>query len=450
MQEDYLAGVVEGFYGQTWTQPQRFTLFEQMAEWGLNTYFYSPKDDLKHRAIWRESYDDSELAQLKEVIQACEQHGLRFIYGLSPGLDIRFSDADETETIKRRFRQLIDSGARHFALLFDDLPGNMSDDDLKTFGSLAEAQCSVTNAVFSWLREQFSDSRLLFCPTPYCDRMDRWNLGGDEYLDQIGQFLAPGIDVLWTGPEIISEEISPESIRDLAARIGREPVIWDNLHANDYDLRRLFCGPYCGRPAETLRLVKGVLTNPNNEFGINYVPLKTMAECLNDPDSYDPRPSFVNAVQHWLECFESVRAPLQARDLELLADCYYLPFEDGESAIRLQQIVDRLIHEPPEAWGSDFDTFLDYHERISTIFETLTELKDRDLFYAWSRRIWELREEMGLLKGFLEGRKAGNDNADGIALETHLLHTCRGGIVARLQRHTTLDEQGRFHVQRCS
>lgn len=450
MEQDYLAGVVEGFYGQTWTQAQRMRLFEDMAAWGLNTYFYSPKDDLKHRAIWRESYDDGELADLKEIIDACGQHGLRFIYGLSPGLDIRFSDADELQTIKRRFQQLIDLGARDFALLFDDLPGKMTDEDLSAFDSVAEAQCSVTNSVFEWLREQFPDSRLLFCPTPYCDRMDRWDLGGADYLDQIGQYLSPGIDVLWTGPEIISQEISAQSIHELAARIGREPIIWDNLHANDYDLRRVFCGPWCGRPPETVELVRGVLTNPNNEFGVNYVPLKTMADCLNDPHGYEPRQAYRQAVADWLKCYESVRAPLTAEDLELLADCYYLPFEDGDSAVALQELVERLLNRSPDEWGDDFDTFLDYHSRVSTIFETLTELKDRELFYAWSRRIWELREEMGLLKGILECRRSGEDASRGFALETHLLHTCRGGIVARLQRHTNLDAHGRFHIQPCS
>ncbi len=279
--------------------------------------------------------------------------------------------------------------------------------------------------------------------------MDRWNLGGDDYLDQIGQQLATDVDVLWTGPEIISEEISPQSIRDLAARIGREPVIWDNLHANDYDLRRLFCGPYSGRPPETVRMVRGILTNPNNEFGINYVPIKTMAACLNDPDSYQPREAYLEALENWMQSFESVRNPLSVEDLQLLGDCYYLPFEDGDSAISLQKLVDGLINRSPDEWGDDFDRFLEFQRRVNSIFDSLTELKDRDMFYAWSRRIWELREEMGLLKSFLERRRAGEDDSNGLALETHLLHTCRGGIVARLQRHTSIDSHGRFHVQRC-
>src|SRR6476620_1840522 len=128
-QPDFLAGVVEGFYGQVWTHQQRLHLFQQMAALGLNTYFYAPKNDLKHRAIWREPYDDSELAAFRELVQVCKQHGVNFIYGLSPGLDIRFSEEAERNRIKLRFDQLRKVGVRHYALLFDDLPGNMNEVD---------------------------------------------------------------------------------------------------------------------------------------------------------------------------------------------------------------------------------------------------------------------------------------------------------------------------------
>lgn len=444
MEPNYLAGVIEGFYGKPWTQEQRVSLLPRLVDWGLNTYFYCPKDDLKHRAIWRESYAEKELRQLAELIDGCGHHGVRFIYGLSPGLDIRFSDEDERTIIRQRLSQLIGVGARHFALLFDDLPGSMSDADQQAFGSVAEAQCAVTNEIFDWLREQFSESRLLFCPTPYCDRMDRSNLGGDDYLDRIGTHLKPGIDCLWTGPEIISQEISAESIRQLSDRIGRAPVIWDNLHANDYDLRRLFCGPYSGRPAETLRLVAGVMANANNEFGINYVPFRTMGECLSDPDSYQPRAAFERAVAAWMEDYQPTRTALQTEDLQLLADCYYLPFEEGAEATKMFALIERLLRSSSDSWGGDYDKFLAYEQRVEAIFEALTEIHDRELFYAWSRRVWELREEMGLIKDVLGRIKSGEDVAAGLELEHHLPHTCRGGITARLQRLIEMDENGRF------
>jgi hypothetical protein len=36
-----------------------------------------PKDDLKHRALWREPYSTAEAETLKQLIQACQQRNVR-------------------------------------------------------------------------------------------------------------------------------------------------------------------------------------------------------------------------------------------------------------------------------------------------------------------------------------------------------------------------------------
>ena len=64
MNEPFISGVIEGFYGAPWSRADRFTLFEWMANWGLNTYMYAPKDDLKHRAVWRQPYSAEEGEEL--------------------------------------------------------------------------------------------------------------------------------------------------------------------------------------------------------------------------------------------------------------------------------------------------------------------------------------------------------------------------------------------------
>ena len=83
---------------------------------------------------------------------------------------------------------------------------------------------------------------------------------------------------MWTGPKVISRLISPESIDEIAEVLRRKPVIWDNLHANDYDQKRIFLGPYSGRPSALLTKLKGVLTNPNCEYGANFVAIHTVAQ----------------------------------------------------------------------------------------------------------------------------------------------------------------------------
>ena len=428
-QPDFLAGVVEGFYGQVWTHQQRLHLFQQMAALELNTYFYAPKNDLKHRAIWRETYSDSELVLFGELIQACEQHGLNFIYGLSPGLDIRFSDEAERNRIKLRLDQLRKVGVKNFALLFDDLPGKMDADDRRTYESLAAPQCDVTNAIFAWVREQSAGARFLFCPTPYCDRMERMQLGGAGYLDKVGRLLSPEIDVLWTGPEIVSAEIPVESIERLSRRIRRPPLIWDNLLANDYDLRRLCCGPYSGRPPDLRRAVRGIFINPNNEYLLNFIPLYTFAEFLRNDGEWKPRDAFLSAAALWHPCFETVTKPLALADLILLADCFYLPHSEGPEAERLLMLVDRLLTEPIESWGNAYPEFANLNARIQTLFDRLTELRDRGLFDAWSRYGWKLKEELHIIDAALAQKKAGRDIGEGIELENYLPGTFRGGIL---------------------
>src|SRR2546426_3389031 len=171
MPPTFLAGVVEGFYGPPWRQTERLELFDWMAGGGLNTYLYAPKDDLKHRVLWRESYSAGEVEELGTLIQACQQRGLQFIYALSPGLDIRYTSVSDVETLKKRFEQMLAAGCRHFCLLFDDIPDRVAAPDLQRWGSLASAQCAVTNELFRWTRERQPAGRFLFCPTPYCGRM---------------------------------------------------------------------------------------------------------------------------------------------------------------------------------------------------------------------------------------------------------------------------------------
>lgn len=36
-------------------------------------------------------------------------------------------------------------------------------------------------------------------------------------------------------------------MRSVADILKRKPVIWDNLHASDYDAKRIHLGPFTGR-----------------------------------------------------------------------------------------------------------------------------------------------------------------------------------------------------------
>jgi protein O-GlcNAcase/histone acetyltransferase len=430
---DFLAGVIEGFYGQHWSLAERMELFDWMSGWGLNTYLYAPKDDLKHRSIWRQLYSASEAAPLGELVRACKERSLRFIYALSPGLDIRYSSEADLTHLKRRFEQMLGLGCAHFALLFDDIPDRMAPEDLKRFRSFASAQSQLANALFRWTRERSPDARFLFCPTPYCGRMAERKLGGDGYLPTIGRELLPEIDVLWTGPEIISRKITVAHARELRRILRRKPLIWDNLHANDYDGRRFYCGPYAGRPLELRREVSGLLSNPNNEFPLNYVPLRTLAEFVRCAGGWDPRKAYLSAMREWLPRFATIGQPVALEDLILFGDCYYLPHEEGPEAEALFQCARNLLARNPAQWGQEVKAFRRQAARLREFCARMTELRHRPLFYALSRRLWELREELELLEHYVELKSKGGPPNVGCHSDFHLPGTFRGGLVPRLQ-----------------
>lgn len=103
---------------------------------------------------------------------------------------------------------------------------------------------------------------------------------------------------MWTGPKVISRIISPSSIDEIREVLRRKPVIWDNLHANDYDQKRLFLGPYSGRSSVLLSKLNGVLTNPNCEYGANFVAIHTLAQWSKCSSDYNSGMRHANEAVH--------------------------------------------------------------------------------------------------------------------------------------------------------
>lgn len=442
-QPTFLSGVIEGFYGPPWSAAERLRLFDWLAAWGLNTYLYAPKDDLKHRSLWREPYSADEAAALAELVRACRARKLRFIYALSPGLDLRFAEAAELDHLLARFEQMLALGCEDFALLFDDLPDRMRDEDRARFGSFAAAQCHIANAAFGRVRGRRAAARFLFCPTPYCGRMARAGLGGAGYLETLGRELAAEVEIFWTGPEIISREIPVAHVREVAALLRRPPLIWDNLHANDYDGRRCYVGPYAGRPLELRAEVGGLLGNPNTEFPLNFVPLRTFASFIGAKGSWHPRAAYEAAMGEWLPAFAAADGLPTLDDLLRFGDSYYLPHEEGPLAEALHEAIARLLRMDPADWdAASVSAFTEPATRLRNFCARLAELRDRGLFYALSRRAWELREELDLLLGYVRLRQASPDAP--ARSDYYLPGTCRGGLVARLQGLLKQREDGSF------
>ncbi len=441
----FLSGVIEGFYGPPWTVAERAALFETIAASGLNSYLYCPKDDLHHRAAWREPYGAADLATLETLVTACHARGVRFLYGIGPGLDIRYGESADRRALRERCEQMMAAGADGIALLFDDIPDDIAADDLRRWGSLAAAQADVANELFATLREGKPGCLAAFCPTPYCGRMAAAQLGGADYLATLGASLDISIEVFWTGPEIVSDEISVEHVRAIATTLRRKPIIWDNLHANDYDGRRVYLGPYAGRPTELRGEVRGILTNPQTEYRLNHMAVRTFAAFLQTGASeWDARRAYLEGLREWLPAFETLGGPVAFDDLVLLADCYYLPYEEGPRAEALLAGAAGALTDVSSAWRERALTFGAEARALRDLCTRLATMRDRALFHALSRRIWDLREELDLLVRAVDARLEDPAGNVCVTSDFHLPRTFRGGTVARLQRLLTPHADGTF------
>ncbi|KAM6429725.1 protein O-GlcNAcase-like [Rhynochetos jubatus] len=297
-QPHFLCGVVEGFYGRPWSMEQRKLLFRWLTRGGLNCYVYAPKDELKHRLLWREPYTEHEAARMQSLIEAAQEQGVEFVFAISAGQDMVFSSAGDRLLLQQKLRQVpaqvagvcfplpprgpsslcpclqvAAMGCHSFALLFDDIDPCMCQADRDAFSSLAQAQASVANEVYQELGQP---SVFLFCPTEYCSSLCSPSPSQSCYLLTLGQELLPGIGVIWTGPKVVSRELSAALLEEVEGVLQRRPVIWDNLYANDYDCRRVFLGPYTGRAPGLMPRLRGLLLNPNCELQANFIPVHTL------------------------------------------------------------------------------------------------------------------------------------------------------------------------------
>ncbi|MDB5541182.1 MAG: hypothetical protein JWQ89_2909 [Devosia sp.] len=447
----FLSGVIEGFYGRAWTHRQRVEMLDWIANAGMNSYVYGPKDDIKIRARWRELYCESEAGELRELAEAARARKLNFMVAIAPCLDVVYSDEGDLEALKRRLDQLLDLGITHFALLFDDVARTMMPADENAFPSFAAAQCYFANAAFAHVRKRAPAGTVLFCPTEYCGAFVGHDVAGSEYLNTIGAELDPEIGVFWTGPDIVSKTISAESLREVGRVLRRKPVIWENFHANDYDIRRVNVGPLGGRHVEILPLIDGIIANPNNEFEASFVPVHATGAFAGGSD--DEAVSFAVALKAWQPRFRLALTgqteTLTVEEIRLLAELFYQPFHCGPEVEGLLRTARRLLSERrPDVrsphWQEGHEALVNYRDRIRELFNRMSELENRDLFYAFHPYLWEAREEVTHLVSYLDWLAGDPPAGEEFPSKDRIYNFYRQGFAVAIQELLPRDANGRY------
>ena len=294
-------GVIEGFFGRTWSWPARLETLDFLAAAHLEFYVYAPKAEAFLRRRWHEPLPGETVAALRTLAERAGQLGITLGAGLTPYEIYLNYDAAARAHLRAKIAALDDIGVGMLCLLFDDMRGDVD--------ALASLQARIVDDVASWTRA----AQLIVCPTYYSSdpRLAKeWGDAPAQYLADLGRLLDPRIDVFWTGEKIISDSYSVEHLEAIGTTLRRRPFIWDNHGSNDARSRtgRLFLDPMRRGWSVPRDKVAGIAFNPMNEPALARIALAVYAQALeltklgNDPER-------VKAAIHWL-CTPPVAADL--------------------------------------------------------------------------------------------------------------------------------------------
>ena len=449
-----LKGVIEGFYGRSWSSGERSTMLDWIRAAGMNLYVYGPKDDIKIRARWRALYTNAELDSLKQLVLQARRRGIDVMAAVSPCVDITHSDKREVAALCSKLGQFQSLGIRHIALLFDDVPSTLNAVDARRFKSFADAQVHVVNICNAFVKSRDKRVRLYFCPTEYCSAMTGGKPAKSGYLNSIGAQLMADVEIFWTGSDIVSEKITATHCKEVARVLRRKPFIWDNFHANDYDIRRVYAGPLGGREQAALAHISGWMTNPNNELEANFVPVHTTGQFLTRP-RYREVPALRKALRDWQPRLvrdgsgSGKTAPLSRQQMLLLISVFYQPFAFGPEIERLLRVLESVFRPkrrivPTKTWQRALALSSDIERQLEDIHADMTELKNRDLFHTFHQYVWEARHELRFLNIYLRWRIVNGGKGHDFPHRKLIYNFYRKGFTAALNDLVQRDRNGRF------
>ncbi len=284
-------GYIEGFYGPTWENKKRISVMKLMAKYGMNTFFYAPKDDIYHREKWRDLYPENELNDLKKLFETACENELDFHWAVGPGLTYNYSSEKDFELLIGKIKSIYDIGVRNFGLLLDDIPDEFQyDDDIKNFESVVDAHIYLVNKTYDALNDIDKSITLTVCPTLYHGE------GNEEYISKFGSSIPEDVSLFWTGAEICSRVLTVREADELFASTKHKPLYWDNYPVNDCEMyHEMHLSAIIGRDRDLYEHCEGIISNVMEYAECSKIPLMTIADFLWNPVAYDAEKSLRNA-----------------------------------------------------------------------------------------------------------------------------------------------------------
>jgi hyaluronoglucosaminidase len=359
-----IRGTVEGFYGLPWSTEARIKHLDFLASVKANTYIYSPKDDPYARDRWREPYPAAILKELGLLVATARRNHVNFVYAISPGPSVCFSDPADRKILAQKFAALRGLGVHSFYVALDDIEYTKWNCDLdkKTFGepgaaAAGVAQSTFLNAVQANLTAiDPTAPPLIMVPTEYYDAKET------PYKAALRKNLDPRIVVQWTGTDVVPAAITiPDAIAATKA-FGRKTLLWDNYPVNDFgeSTGRLLLAPYARRQGGLSGQLTGILSNPMNQEAASRIAVTGVAAFAWNDKNYDAERTWHAAAnelaggdtrvtaalltffdtQHLAPTFGSQPWQGQAPRLKAILDNVREAIANGDEAGRSQAIAD--------------------------------------------------------------------------------------------------------------
>ena len=253
--DNNIIGYIEGYYGRLLSWENRKSIIKSLHKNKMNTYFYAPKEDIRHRLCWRQQYNKKWRLGFKNFIQFSKKYNIDVIAGIAPGLDYNFnqlhdisgdSKNSDFQILLKKAKQLLEDGANYIALMLDDIPNDFK----KKFG--VDVSEGTYHGILANKLSKELKQNIFFVPRIYADELLEDN---PSYFKDLSKILSSDIKIFYCGKNVVSKTFkSKERIKKI---LPNKIIFWDNFYANDYCPRRLFIGPTLGR--ENL---KNIMINP--------------------------------------------------------------------------------------------------------------------------------------------------------------------------------------------
>lgn len=295
------SGIIEGFYGIPYSFKERIAMIDFLADLGMDTYIYAPKDDPYHNYRWREIYPKDKLLELEKLSQRARERGLNFVWAIHPGQNsFDFENYyEDFDLLIKKYKSLRAIGIENFALCMDDIDRNKAYDQRYDHKRLVED-------VIKNLR--LKDDLIFVNPWYNSSWIDEKAKKYYELMKKIR-----GLSVMWTGYDVVSP-LRYKANEDFHKLFGDKPLIWFNWPVNDYKRSEIFIEKFQFYDSFDFNF-KEIYLNPMNQAELSKISIYQIKEFLDKKNSYNSDKAFKRALAYVEEkAYE---------DLYIISDSFY-------------------------------------------------------------------------------------------------------------------------------